>query len=72
MNTIFKGIHSEELLKCGCLIKRYVGGKNILEASHKCNQFIKHKTTIWFECGVCQLITSKKQLKIHKNKVHSI
>lgn len=72
MRITFKGNHPEEILDCGCTIKRYTGGKVIFDATHKCTEMPRHKTRITHICGKCGLVTSKKQLKIHKNEEHAI
>lgn len=67
-----KGVYGLESLDCGCIIKRYLGGKTIFIASTRCIRRRKHKTKITFVCGVCELTTTKRLLKIHKEREHSI
>lgn len=72
MSLKLKGIYGLENLNCGCTIKHYTGGKKVLEASQKCTAFIKHRTVVWNQCGICGYRTSKKLLKEHKDNEHSI
>lgn len=72
MTQTFKGIYSEEILACGCKVKRYTGGKVVHIATLKCTATPKHRTSIKHICGKCGLVTSKIGLKIHKHEVHSI
>ena len=44
---IFRGIYSEEKLDCGCILKRYVGGKCIREGC------ATHQVEIFFVCPSC-------------------
>jgi len=32
---IFKGIRSEEILDCGCILKRYISGLNVIDPEDK-------------------------------------
>ena len=72
MTRTFKGIYSEEILTCSCVVKRYTGGKVVHIATRKCTATPKHRDTVKHICGNCGLVTSKVGLKIHKNTVHSI
>jgi len=59
----FRGICSHEDLKCGCIIKRYMGGKVVTEAKNSCK---KHYTKVEFICSKCNKSFAKKEFKKHQ------
>ncbi len=63
----FKGIRSEEILDCGCTLKRYISGLNVIDLEDNHPQCTKHRGFKEYECRSCgEKLQSKKLLKKHR------
>lgn len=62
--AVLHGIYSLEILNCKCKIKRYRGGKCILERDLTCEIHLLNKR--WFVCPKCGIKGSKKFTKNHQ------
>ncbi len=57
------GIHSEEILKCGCMIKRYISGLNIID-NPQCDT---HHDLKQYQCRSCnKFFNTHVALKKHR------
>lgn len=63
----FKGIRSEEILDCGCILKRYISGLNVIDTEDNNPQCTKHIGFKEYECRSCgKKFQGKKPLKQHR------
>lgn len=65
----FKGICSDEILDCGCKLKRYISGLNVIDpddVGSNCSN-LKHRGFKEHECRVCgEKFKGQRPLKKHK------
>lgn len=57
-----KGIYGEIKKECGCIVRRYMGGKVVIIG---CNKH-PNRTRKFYKCGVCGERMTKANLKEHK------
>lgn len=62
-------IFSKETKTCGCIVKKYIGGKIVL--AKKCKKHKDEKTVV-IECGVCGQRMSKREMKQNHRWTHAI
>ena len=63
------GIYSLEVLECGCKLKRYISGLNVIDSDDRNSQCTnpKHKNFKEHECRVCgEQFKGKKPLSEHR------
>jgi len=65
----FKGIRSDEILDCGCKLKRYISGLNVIDfedKNSKCEN-PNHAGFKEYECRVCsEKFQGKNTLRKHR------
>jgi len=62
-----KGIRSEEILDCGCTLKRYISGLNVIDLEGNNSQCTKHRGFKEYECRSCgKKFQEQKLLKKHR------
>ncbi len=64
----FKGIRSDEILDCGCKLKRYISGLNVIDPEDHNLQCTnpRHMGFKEYECRVCCKKFTCTQLKKHR------
>jgi len=66
---IFKGIRSDEILDCGCKLKRYISGLNVIDPEDKSSKCENPNHTGFkeYECRVCgEGFRGKRPLRKHR------
>ena len=66
---IFRGIRSDEILDCGCKLKRYISGLNVIDPEDynlQCT-ILQHKRFKEYQCRVCgEKFKGQRPLKKHR------